>query len=131
MIHLKTRIIALLIDMAIVLTSYLIIVLPFITGEMTSGFMFNLCLMFYYFFTIAYFVCFHASDWQGTIGKKIMGIRVVGRHNVNLTLQESGLRYVLSSLSFFMMGIGHLWIFINPDRKTFHDQMIGAEIIVK
>ena len=130
MIHLKTRIKAFFIDLAIVLTFYFIIVLPFITGAMTSGFMLNLCLLFYYFFSIAYFVCFHASDWQGTIGKKIMGIRVVSRNNQNLTLQESGLRYALSSLSFLMMGIGHFWIFINPDRKTFHDKIVGSEIIV-
>ena len=83
-------------------------------------------------YSIVYLVLFFGlSVYLGngrTIGKRVMGIRVVSivRHRMGLWHSiERALGYGASALEF---GFGFLQYFIHPNRRTVHDRM--AETIV-
>jgi uncharacterized RDD family membrane protein YckC len=83
-------------------------------------------------YSIVYLVLFFgASVYLGngrTIGKRVMGIRVVSivHHRMGLWHSiERALGYGASALEF---GFGFLQYFIHPNRRTVHDRM--AETIV-
>jgi uncharacterized RDD family membrane protein YckC len=83
-------------------------------------------------YSIVYLVLFFGlSTYLGngrTIGKRVMGIRVVSLVHHRMSLWHSierALGYGASALEF---GFGFLQFFIHPNRRTVHDRM--AETIV-
>jgi uncharacterized RDD family membrane protein YckC len=77
------------------------------------------------YFTISFYVC------RGqTIGKFLLGIRVISLYHKRLGLWnciERSLGYFVSALEF---GFGFIQAFWNPNRMTLHDK-IGETIVIK
>ena len=72
-----------------------------------------------------------SSLWQATVGKKLLGLKVV---DVNGNKPSSGRiwgRSAASLLSWFpLFGIGYLMVFFTPRHQTLHD-MMAATLVVK
>jgi uncharacterized RDD family membrane protein YckC len=79
------------------------------------------------FLTALYFVI--AWWWRGqTVGKWLLGVRVVSLGGGQLRLVQSLARfggYFLSGLPFYL---GFLWI-LGPDRRGFHDRLARTEVV--
>lgn len=80
------------------------------------------------FLHIFYFTLFHA--WAGqTIGKMIMGIRVITQDNRRVSFAVAFLRwcgYILSSLP---LATGFLWSAVDKDHRAWHDKLAQTLVI--
>lgn len=95
-------------------------------AAMLSGF---LVFLLAPFFALAYTVFLHA--WNGqTIGKLVMGIRVVAVDSDSLTIGKSFLRAVGVLVSFLSAGVGFLWALIGTEPVTWHDTIAGTRVVV-
>ena len=80
------------------------------------------------FLHMAYFTFFHA--WSGqTIGKMIMGIRVVTNDNKFISPSVAFLRWSGYILSFVPLAIGFLWALVDKDQCAWHDRLAQTRVI--
>ncbi|MGH7845026.1 MAG: RDD family protein [Candidatus Binatia bacterium] len=74
-----------------------------------------------------YFVLFHAMAGR-TLGKWLLGLRVVGPNRSPITYRQSLKRWIGYFLSAFL-GLGFLWILISRERRGWHDYLAGTWVI--
>ena len=80
------------------------------------------------FLHMMYFTLFHA--WSGqTIGKMIMGIRVVTNDNEIACPSVAFLRWSGYILSFVPLAIGFLWAAVDKDQCAWHDRLSQTRVI--
>ncbi len=75
-----------------------------------------------------YFTYLHGA-WGRTIGKMILGLRVVRTDGQNLTYSRALVRtfaYAVSALPFFL---GFLWVCFNKKKRGLHDLIAGTEVV--
>jgi uncharacterized RDD family membrane protein YckC len=70
--------------------------------------------------------------WQATPGKRLLGVRIVdsasgGRASV-VQLLTRYLSYLISALP---LGLGFLWIAIDPQRRAWHDKLAGTSVVYR
>ena len=77
---------------------------------------------------MAYFTLFHA--WLGqTIGKMLMGIRVVTNDNKFISLAMAFLRWSGYILSFAPLAAGFLWAAVDKDQCAWHDRLAQTRVV--
>lgn len=129
------RIIATLIDKAI----FILPILLFTNSVSNSNDLFvflnkiTLILCFVYYPVILALVnTFIISYFGGTIGKILTGTRIVDSTGNNLTFWKAFLRnhvgYMISGLLFW---IGFIWIFVDKERRSWHDMIAGSYVVLK
>ncbi|MFM2231275.1 MAG: hypothetical protein RL607_2533 [Bacteroidota bacterium] len=69
------------------------------------------------------------STWQGTWGKRIMGIKVVNGYGEPLTTQQSIQRNLVKILSMLLFGIGFFWIAFNRNRSGWYDIAAKTKVV--
>jgi len=74
-----------------------------------------------------YFVLFHAMAGQ-TIGKWLLGLKVVGRDLGNVTWGQSLVRWLGTVIS-AVSGLGFLWILFHRERRAWHDLLAGTWVL--
>ena len=80
------------------------------------------------FLHMMYFTLFHAAFGQ-TVGKMMMGIKVVGDDQKPAGLGAAFLRWSGYLLSLAPMALGFLWTAFDPDRRAWHDRLAGTRVI--
>ena len=65
-----------------------------------------------------------------TIGMKAWRLQVTKQDGGSLDGRTAVLRFVAALLSWAVIGLGFLWILIDPDRRAWHDRLSGTQIIV-
>jgi len=75
----------------------------------------------------AYFVVFHGIDGQ-TIGKRMLGLRVVGRQQKAVTFTQASVRW-LAMAGLAPLGLGFLWVLWSRERRTWHDLLARTWVI--
>ncbi len=74
-------------------------------------------------------------DWIGpaltgrTVGKRVVGIRIVQRDGSTLRGRSAFWRAVTRPLSFLLAGLGFLGIVISPERRALHDAMAKTAVV--
>ena len=69
--------------------------------------------------------------WDGaTIGKKVMGIKVIRVDGSNVTFATGLIRMVSYLVSAFTLFLGFIWILFDCKKQGFHDKIAGT-IVVK
>ena len=77
---------------------------------------------------MVYFILFHA--WSGqTIGKMVMGIRVVSTENKEVSPAVAFLRWTGYILSFIPLATGFLWSAVDKDRCSWHDRLAQTRVV--
>lgn len=77
----------------------------------------------------AYFVVFHGMDGK-TIGKWLLGLRVVGADRGPLTYRRALLRWIgLVGLGLASFGLAFLWIFWQREKRGWHDFLARTWVI--
>lgn len=77
----------------------------------------------------AYFVVFHGMEGR-TIGKRLLGLRVVGVDGVPLSYRQAMLRWVGTvGLGLASFGLAFLWIFWQREKRGWHDFLARTWVI--
>ena len=83
--------------------------------------------LFTLIFAAAYWTVLHAVAGQ-TLGKSVVGVRVVGTDGALLTFGPSLLRYLASVLSLATCGFGFLMAALRRDKRALHDLIAGSRV---
>lgn len=62
-------------------------------------------------------------------GKQVLKLRVVSANGAPLEKRQRMLRAVFSLLSGYAAGLGYLWAFFEPQRRTWHDLVAGTRVV--
>ncbi len=82
--------------------------------------------------TISLWLFYFIGSWVvvgQTIGKGIMGLRVVAHDGNLITVKYAFIRYIgywLSAIPFFL---GYLWVLVDDDRHAWHDKLAQTNVI--
>lgn len=77
--------------------------------------------------TFAFFAFFWTRRGQ-TAGMVAWRLRVQSLDGSGLTPRQALLRFIGATLSFAALGIGYLWMLIDPGRRTWPDMLSGTEV---
>ena len=74
-----------------------------------------------------YFVLFHGMNGK-TIGKWLLGLRVVGAERGAITYRRAFLRW-LGTVGFAPLVLGFLWVLWSREKRAWHDYLAGTWVI--
>jgi uncharacterized RDD family membrane protein YckC len=77
----------------------------------------------------AYRSAFHSSEWQATIGKRAVGIKVMDLQGRRITFAHATGRYFAEFLSGLTLGIGYVMAGISSRKQALHDEIAGTLVI--
>ena len=78
-----------------------------------------------------YFVYPEASSWQATLGKRIVGIKVVDMHGYRISIVRSAGRNVSMGLSIWTFYIGFLMCLWTKREQCLHDMTSGCLVVTE
>lgn len=64
-----------------------------------------------------------------TVGKALMGVRVVGLKGGRLPPGRSLLRAFAYLVSLIPLAAGFLWVLVDRDRRAWHDHIAGSRVV--
>ncbi len=64
-----------------------------------------------------------------TVGKAVMGVRIVRVDGSRLTFWRAWARYIMFWVAVIPLGLGLLWVLINDERRGWHDLIVGTCVI--
>lgn len=71
------------------------------------------------------------SPWQGSPGKRLLGMKVTGMAGERLPWPRVLLRHVAGLLSWLTLNLGHAMAALPPDRRALHDRIAGARVVAR
>lgn len=74
-----------------------------------------------FFVWIIYCGIMEASSYEGTFGKRMVGIKVVDENGNQLTFGKSIARNLTKILSYIALGLGFFWVLFNKEKRGWHD----------
>jgi uncharacterized RDD family membrane protein YckC len=78
--------------------------------------------------SLFYFTYFHGVTGQ-TVGKKILGLKVVTTTGQPLTMGIAFLRWVGYIISFLVLYLGFIWVAVDRRHQGWHDKIAGTLVI--
>jgi len=69
------------------------------------------------------------SSYQGTLGKKIMGIKVVGADGERISFGRATGRFFATYLSTFLCCVGYLMVAFNAKKQGLHDLIAETYVV--
>lgn len=78
---------------------------------------------------LVYSALMEASSWQGTFGKAILGLRVVGPTGERLTLARSIGRNCAKMLSSCLFCLGFVWAAFSKEKRAWHDLLAKTFVV--
>ncbi len=78
---------------------------------------------------VVYSLFMDATKWQGTLGKKLMNIKVTDYNGQPLNMRQSISRNLSKLISIVPLFIGMFWILFDKHNRAWHD-MIGKTLVV-
>jgi len=98
-------------------------------AELTSEWKRHLLQLLLWSVTGFYFIVCWMKTGQ-TLATQAWKIKLVDAQGDLLNSQQATLRYVLTSISLLVFGLGFLWALIDPDRLFLHDRILKTRLIV-
>ena len=84
--------------------------------------------IFFFAFLYLYFIFFFTTTGQ-TVGKAIMGLRVVTTDGRRMGVRRSFIRTVCYTLSLAPFGLGFLWVLGEDRRRAWHDKIAHTYVL--
>lgn len=78
--------------------------------------------------TFVFFGWFWTHGGQ-TLGMKAWGLRVFTRDGGELGWRHAARRWLAACLSVGSLGLGYLWILIDPEALAWHDRLSGTRVV--
>ena len=81
-------------------------------------------------------VCFAFYGWfwvhgGQTLGLRAWRLRVVRHDRAPITWRHAALRFASAILSWAALGLGFLWIYIDPQCRAWHDRLSGTRVVLE
>lgn len=76
-----------------------------------------------------YFSLGESSSWQGTVGKKVLGLRVTDINGNRIGFGNATGRYFGKILSGLILGIGFIMIAFTEQKQGLHDLLAGTLVV--
>jgi len=73
------------------------------------------------FSVFAFFAKFWTHNGQ-TLGMQAWGIRIQNADGTAIDLWQALLRFLVALLSWLCLGLGYLWMLVDPQKRTWHDR---------
>ena len=76
---------------------------------------------------------FWAGFWTHggqTLGMRAWRLKLVGDQGGPISWRQAMGRFLAAFVSLAPLGLGYLWILIDPQRRAWHDQLSGTRVIV-
>lgn len=115
----KERVLANLIDSAIMLVGVFVFALAF--GDDGS--------IFSFIMGAAYSILFETSKYMGTPGKLALRLKVVDVNGNKLSVARAAARHFSKFISTIILGIGYLFPLFTPYKQTLHDLIAGCVVL--
>lgn len=80
-------------------------------------------------FWLVYYSVFHSSEWQATIGKKVVGLKVVDVYGNRISFARAVGRYFSMFLSTITLFVGFMMIGWTKHKQGLHDFIAGTYVI--
>ncbi len=64
-----------------------------------------------------------------TVGKALMGLRVLGRDGRKLTWRQAIIRALAYYVSALPLFLGYLWVLVDDERQTWHDRLAKTIVV--
>lgn len=132
------RFVAYIIDGALFTVAFILVMALFsestINLELGDPAMFGYMSQLYLYFCIAwwlYFALMEASSMQGTLGKKIIGIKVVDEQGQRIGFGKATLRHFSSFLSYISLSVGYLMAAFTKRKQALHDIVASCLVVNK
>jgi len=78
-----------------------------------------------------YYSLQESSSSQATLGKKMMGIKVIGPDNGRISFGRATGRYFGKIISGLALLIGYLSVLWHPQKRAWHDSMANTFVVLK
>lgn len=72
---------------------------------------------------LVYSTVFEASPLQGTLGKRVLGIKVVDDEGERISVLRSVLRNVFKLSAYLSLSIGFIWAAFSRHKQAWHDYL--------
>ncbi len=76
-----------------------------------------------------YFSWLESSPWQGTLGKKMLGLRVTDLNGNRISFGKASGRYFGKILSGLILLIGFVMVAFTEKKQALHDQLAGTLVV--
>jgi len=80
-------------------------------------------------FVYIYFVVCETSSWQGTLGKHLLGMKVVNEQYGKVTAAQAMWRFTWKYLSGLIFMLGFIWVIFDPKKQGWHDKLAKTYVI--
>ena len=74
-----------------------------------------------------YFILLESSPWQGTIGKRVLGMKVELVNGNRINIVQATIRYVIKVFTLALIGIGYWPLFLG--KQALCDQVIQSTVL--
>ena len=76
-----------------------------------------------------YYAVLYSSVWQASVGKKVLGLKVVGKNGDRISFGRATGRYASYVVSGLICGIGYMMIGWTKKKRGLHDMIAGTYVI--
>jgi uncharacterized RDD family membrane protein YckC len=76
-----------------------------------------------------YFAGLESSEWQATVGKKILGMKVTDVAGERINFVKATIRYISKFLSSFILMIGFIMVAFTAKKQGLHDFIAGTTVV--
>lgn len=128
------RLFAFMIDCVVIIGAYMLLALILGFAVFSSPLLALPMFGLWYFggmfcFAWLYFAIFESSKWQATVGKRVLGLKVVDLEGNRVGFWRATARYFSKLLSRFILMIGFLMIFWTKKKQALHDKIASTLVI--
>lgn len=92
-------------------------------------YLFSFYRLLHFVIALLYFALMESSKYQGTLGKIVMGIKVVGYRNERIEFSKALLRNLSKVLSGFILAIGYIMIIFDDRKQGLHDKIADTFVV--
>lgn len=90
----------------------------------------KLFLQAYWIIVVASFYCYFWRKNGQTLGMQAWRLRVDANTGGRPTWKQCGLRLVSGAASLLLAGLGFWWIWLDPQRRSWHDRASNTHVVV-
>jgi uncharacterized RDD family membrane protein YckC len=76
-----------------------------------------------------YYSLCESSSWQGTVGKKVLGLRVTDLNGNRISFGKATGRHFGKILSGLILGVGFVMIAFTEQKQGLHDMLAGTLVV--
>ena len=78
-----------------------------------------------------YFALMESSNWQGTLGKRVLGLAVTDLEGAPVRFERATIRFFAKIVSVLTLGVGFVMAGSTPKKQALHDKLADCLVIKK